>query len=253
MNLLLKIILASLFGGLFALIGGVVLLFRTRWVRNFAVHLTSFAVGVLLAVVFFDLLPEALEKAGEGFNQVLLMALVGILSLFLLERLVYKYHPHHHEDTAEHHHPVPVLLTIGDTIHNFIDGVLIAITFLTAPALGVFATFAVFAHELPQEISDFSVMLNHGWGRAKVLWTNIVSSLASLAGAVLAFFSRAVIEPFLPQLLGLVSGIFLYIAMADLMADISSENHRDKTWHVISLLLLGVASIWALGILVAEH
>ncbi len=253
MSLLAKIILASLFGGILALIGGIALLFRTTWVRKFAVHFTSFAVGVLLAAAFLDLLPEGLALAGEHFQPVLLMALAGILGMFLLEQLVYKFHPHHHEDTPEHHHPVPVMLMLGDTTHNFIDGVLIAITFLTDPALGVLATLAVFAHELPQEISDFSVMLNHGWGRARVLWMNIISSLASLAGALVAFSARAFIEPFLPQMLGLTGGIFLYIAMADLMADISTEKFRDKTWHVILLVCLGVLSIWILGTLFVEN
>src|SRR3989338_1453711 len=148
--LLLKIITASLFCGLLALVGGVALLFRVDWVRRFAVHLTSFAVGVMLSAAFLDLLPEALEAADGGFSSVLVATLAGVVGFFFLERLIFKFHPHHHGDSEDHHHPLPIMLTIGDTVHNFIDGVLIAISFLIEPTLGILATFAVAAHEVPQ-------------------------------------------------------------------------------------------------------
>ena len=249
MPVLAKILIASAVGGLFALAGGVILLFRAGWVRRFALHFTSYAVGVLLAAAFLDLLPEALEFAEEP-RAVLAAALAGIVLFFILERLIFKFHPHHHGESGDHHHALPALLMAGDTAHNFIDGVLIAISFLTDPGLGVLATFAVLAHELPQEISDFSIMLKHGWSHARVLWGNVLSSLASVAGALLAFAGRSYLEPVLPQLLGFTAGIFIYIAASDLMADISEEEFRDKTWHVIVLLALGIATIWALGTLI---
>lgn len=245
MSLLLKIFLASFISGVLSLIGGIALLFKAHWVRRFSIHFTSFAVGALLATAFLDLLPEA--------NGEFIYVLLGILGIFVLERLVLKFHPHHHEDTAEHHHPVPTLLMIGDTIHNFIDGILIAISFLTDPSLGVLATFAVAAHELPQEISDFSVMLNHGWARKKVLFANLFSSLASVAGALLGFAIRGILEPWLPQLLALTAGIFIYIAIADLMPDISGKSPRDKFSHVLILLILGVIAVWGLGALIEAH
>ncbi|HLC44563.1 MAG: hypothetical protein A2722_04075 [Candidatus Doudnabacteria bacterium RIFCSPHIGHO2_01_FULL_50_11] len=251
MPLLAKILLASAFSGLLGLAGGVLLLVRPKWTRGLSVHFTSFAVGVLLGVVFLDLLPEALEMDKAEPTSILLAALVAIIGFFFLERTLLTFHPHHHEDTSEHHHPVPSLLVIGDTLHNFIDGILIAISFLIQPALGILSTFAVLAHEIPQEMSDFSIMVNHGWARRRVLWANIFSALASLVGAALGFYFRETLEPILPQLLGFTAGVFLYISAADLMADISVEKFRDKTSHVFALVILGVASIWILGHLLA--
>ena len=244
MPLLLKILIATVVSGLFSLAGGIALLGRAKWINQFSVHFVSFAVGVLLATSFLDLLPEGVEFAAEGAEKVFLSALVGIIAFFTLERLILKFHPHHHVDEdASHHHPVPLLLSIGDTFHNFIDGILVAVSFLANPALGVVTAFSVAAHEIPQEISDFSVMLNHGWGRRKVLWANIFSSLASVAGGVLAYLFRDAIYPVLPQLLGATAGIFLYIATADLIPEISSKEHWDKTSHVLGLVILGAVSV----------
>lgn len=255
MPLLLKIIIASLAGGLFSLVGGVVLLARADWVRKFSVHFVSFAVGALLAAAFLDLLPEALEFGQEaGFLQpqaLFSFTLFGLLGFFVLERVIFKFHPHHHESLGEpdahHHHPAPTMLLIGDTVHNFIDGALIAVTFLADPAIGVLTTIAVAAHEIPQEIGDFSVMLSHGWSRKKVLWANVSSSLMSVVGALLAFGLKDLIVPFLPQALALTAGIFIYIAGSDLIPDIAHESNRDKLSHILLLLLLGIFAVGILG------
>lgn len=261
MPLLLKIIIASLAGGLFSLVGGIVLLARAEWVRKFSVHFVSFAVGALLAAAFLDLLPEALElgeEAGLQEPQALFgFTLIGLLGFFVLERVIFKFHPHHHESLAEpeahHHHPAPTLLLIGDTVHNFIDGALIAVTFLADPALGILTTIAVAAHEIPQEIGDFSVMLTHGWSKKKVLWVNVFSSLASVLGAILAFGLREAVVPFLPQSLALTAGIFIYIAGSDLIPDISHESNRDKLSHILVLLLLGIFAVGILGVFLEGH
>lgn len=262
MPILTKIIIASLVGGLFSLVGGVAILSRPSWVRKFTIHFISFAIGALLATALLDLLPEALEFADEAGlpepHSIFIFVLAGFLGFFILEKLIFKFHPHHHEHLEEegaehHHHPVATLLLIGDTAHNFIDGVLIAITFLAEPALGVLTTVAVAAHEIPQEIGDFSVMLAHGWSRAKVLWANIGSSLMSLAGAILAFFARDFLGPVLPQLLALTAGVFIYIAAVDLIPDVSHERSRDKLSHILILLLLGILAVGFLGFYLEGH
>src|SRR3989338_1552357 len=247
MPLLLWIILGCLISGLLSLAGGIGLLFSASWVRRFSVHFVSFAVGALLATAFLDLLPEALEL-GTGMTENLLMAaLAGMVGFFVLESLILKFHPHHHIDDEElHHHATPNLLMIGDTFHNFIDGGVITSAFLTSIPLGIVTSLAVAAHELPQEISDFSVMLHHGWGRMKVLWINIFSSLSNIAGAVIAFFARDYIEPRLPYLLAITAGIFIYIAAADLIPEISHEHRRDKASHVFVLLVLGILAVGVL-------
>lgn len=261
MPLFAKIIIGSLVGGLFSLIGGLVLLRNVTWVKKFSVHFISFAVGAMLAAALLDLLPEALEFAEDAGmaepHALFRFVLLGLLGFFVLERVILKFHPHHHEhidhDEAEQHHPAPTLLLIGDTIHNFIDGALIAITFIANPALGVLTTIAVAAHEIPQEIGDFSVMLSHGWAKRKVLWANIISSLASVVGATLAFLAQDLIAPVLPQALALTAGIFIYIAGSDLIPDIAHEKNRDKLSHVIALLLLGVIAVGGLGMYLEGH
>jgi len=152
MPLLVKIILASLIGGLFSLVGGFALLARASWVKRFSIHLVSFAIGALLATAFLDLLPESLELAEEGGlidpRALFVYALFGVVLFFVLERLIIHFHPHHHEDTEEHHHPTPTLLLFGDTVHNFIDGGVIAASFIADPSLGVLATAAVVERDL---------------------------------------------------------------------------------------------------------
>ena len=264
MSILTKIIFASLISGLLGLTGGIVLLFKHNWVRKFSLHLISFAVGVLLATAILDLLPEAVELA-EGMEthaeDLFIGLLVGIVGFFSMERMIFKFHPHHHGDVDDlaltgqsaHHHPAPTMLLIGDTIHNFIDGVLIAITFIANPGLGILTAVAVAAHELPQEFSDFSVMLSHGWSRRRVLWANILSALASVVGAISAFVLRDLIIPFLPQLLSFTAGIFIYIAIADLIPEVTHESLRDKTLHVFALVFLGILSVLVLGFYLEAH
>lgn len=253
MPLLAKILIASLIGGLLSLFGGIALLARASWVRKFSLHFVSFAAGAILSAGLLDLLPEALEFAklsGGDTTVVFVSVLAGILAFFILEQILYRFHPHHHEDAGagEHNHATPQLLLIGDTIHNFIDGILIAVTFLANPSLGVLTTVAVAVHEIPQEIGDFSVMLTHGWSRRKVLWSNVVSSLASLLGAVLAFSAQNLLVPHLPALLALAAGIFIYIAVADLIPDLSHGIGRDKPSHVLAMLLLGIFTVGILGV-----
>lgn len=247
MTLLLWILAGTIFSGLLSLAGGVTLLFKTKWISKFSTHLVSFAVGALLATAFLDLLPEAFELRQGRLEGLLVVVLAGIVGFFFLESLILKFHPHHHGDEEQfHHHATPNLLLAGDTFHNFIDGIVVASAFLTSIPLGIVTALAVAAHELPQEIGDFSVMLHHGWARAKVLWVNIASSLSNVFGGVLTFFARDLLEPRLPELLALTGGIFIYIAASDLIPEISLHHRRDKTSHIMLLLLLGV---FAVGIL----
>jgi len=244
MPILLKIILASFLSGVLSLVGGVALLARVEWVRRFSLHLVSFAVGTLFATAFLDLLPEAVKLRGESGGQVFLAALGGIFVFFSLERLILQFHPHHHgEVVGEHHHPAPLLLQIGDTFHNFIDGVAVAVAFLVNPGLGVLTAVAVAAHELPQELSDFSVLLHHGWSRAKVLTVNLLSSFASILGAILAYSFRANLESILPELLGFTAGVFIYIAGSDLIPEVSAKAPREKSTHSILLVFLGIVCV----------
>lgn len=249
MPLLAKIILFTFVAGVVSLVGGMALLARRKFVARFTVHFISFAAGAMLATAFLDLLPEAFAEEGASIEKLFLFVLAGMLTFFILERILLLHHQHHHDETGEHRHPAPILMQVADTVHNFIDGVVVAAAFLADPSLGVITALAVGSHELPQEIGDFSVMLAHGYRTKTVLLVNIGSSLAALFGAVIAYLSRSVIEPYLPELLALAGGHFIYIAAADLIPELSLKSPRDKTSHVVALLFVGIAIVWGLKIL----
>lgn len=254
MSVLAYIVLFSLLSGTLSLVGGLALLAKPEWVRRFSVHFVSYAAGVLLATAFLDLLPEAFELTAAEPESILLAALGGFILLFLVERIVTRFHAHpaHGDHGAAHLHPhggktTPALLLIGDTMHNFIDGAVVAASFLVSIPLGIVTAVAVAAHELPQEIGDFSVMLARGWSRARVIWANLVSSLANLVGALAVFLAQSYVEPTLPLMLAFTAGIFLYIAASDLIPEVTSHTQSDKPSHVAVLLLLGIASVWVFG------
>ena len=241
------IIIFSVLSGVFSLAGGVALLGREDWVRRFAVHFVSFAAGTLLAGAFLDLLPEALSLNKMRIEILLGFVLGGVVLFFIVERVIYKFHGHYYEDSPGHVHATPLLLTFGDAIHNFIDGVIIASAFLVSIRLGVVTALAVAAHELPQEISDFSIMLHHGWSKGKVLWTNFGVSLTNILGAIMTYAARDILEPALPAILAITAGIFIYIATADLFPELSPKTSLDKTSHILALLFLGIASVVAIS------
>ena len=233
--------------GALSMIGGVVLLGSARLVKRFSVHIVSFAAGALLAGAFLDLLPEAVEMFEGEVDTIFWFVLGSIVFFFLFERAFNLYHHHHHEDDEGHTHATPLMLLAGDAIHNFVDGVAVAAAVLVSPTLGIVTALAVAAHELPQEISDFSIMLHHGWAKAKVFWSNLLVSLTAVIGGVLVFYFHDLTEPYLPLFLAVTAGIFIYIASTDLMPEVSSETARDKAFHVIVLLLAGILAVWLAG------
>ena len=147
---------------------------------------------------------------------------------------------------ADHTETLPTLLVLGDTIHNFLDGVVIAVAYVANPALGLTTTLAVAAHELPQEIGDFSVLLNQGWSRTKVLMVNVLQSLATIPGAFLGFAAGTAL-PSPPELFGAAGGIFLYLGASDLIPEL---HHRAGHKHVLRVVVPFVASIVLVTILV---
>lgn len=255
MSLLPQIILYTALSGVLSLIGGIILLGKANLFRKFSIHLVSFTAGALLALSFLDLLPESLElfgKTGGHVDEILIVSLVGFLVFFFIERLIIHFHSHQHEHDEAHDHPTPVLMLVGDAFHNFIDGVAIAVSFIADPSLGLVTALGVAAHELPQEIGDFSVMLHHGWSKSSALWANVLVSLTSIIGAVIAYSARGIIEPYLPHILALTAGSFIYIASADLVPEIDKKTRKDKASHITLLLLAGVLVVYLLGKLVGH-
>ncbi len=247
MNLLAYILAFNLLGSLISLTGGFILLGKPKLFAKISHFVTAFAAGALLATALFDLLPEAIEE-GESvqiaMGTVFLYVLFGIIFFFLLERLLHWFHHHGMEEHAIQGKPIVPLLIIGDTIHNFIDGVAIAATFMISIPLGIVTTFAVGAHEIPQEIGDFGVMLNHGVKRSRVLLINILSACASFIGALLAFYFGGQIEGLAAFFLAVSAGFFLYIALSDLIPEIHHQNKRRFALAETVSLLLGVGTIY---------
>lgn len=245
MSTLTYILLATFIGSIGALIGGLILLAREKFAVKISHFLASFAAGILLGAAFFDLLPEAVHEGEEMGIDIFPWTLAGIVVFFLIERIIHWFHHHEniHEHNKESKSTLPLII-ISDTLHNFIDGIVIAATFMTNPALGVATTIAVFAHEIPQEIGDFGLMLHKGLARRKIILVNILSAALAIAGAVITYLLGNVLEGQIPALLALTAGFFIYIALSDLMPEIHYEKKRRAAAIKGILLLLGIIVIW---------
>lgn len=242
------IIFFTLLGSIGSLIGGLLLLSRKKQAESLVHVLVSFAAGALLGTAFFELLPEAVEHAEEiGIEPpIFLFVLAGILLFYLLDRGIHWFYHHRNgkKKHDSHARPTVPLVIVSDSVHNFIDGVAIAITFMVNPALGVVTTLAVAAHEIPQEIGDFAVLLHEGLSRKKVILINIVSGLLSVVGALLAFAIGEQVEAILPYALAITAGFFLYISLTNLIPEIHHEEKQGYAFMETVMLLLGVLLIY---------
>ncbi|MBI2654108.1 ZIP family metal transporter [Candidatus Woesearchaeota archaeon] len=241
--ILLQIIIAVTIVSLVSLIG-IFLFLKQKILNKILFFLVSFAAGTFLGVAFLDLLPEALEG---GFKESIpLFILLGILSFFVLEKFLY-WHHHHVGQEHEEVHAFTYLNIVGDAIHNFLDGVVIAISFLNSTALGIVATIAVIAHEIPQEIGDFAVMLYGGFSRAKALVYNFLTALTAVAGALLTYFYSNTVENSSTYIIAFTVGAFTYIASTDLIPEIQKEKNLSKSLAQFALMVLGIFIIWFVG------
>lgn len=256
MDLIGWIIIFSLLGGVLSVLAAAVFLFLPVGLRERLLpHSVSFAIGALLGAAFLALIPHTIS--GEQpieVHDLGLTILVGVLVFFLLEKMVLWRHCHHehcdvHAPDADHdhnHNAAGNLILLGDGLHNFVDGVLIAAAFMTDIHVGVVTSLAVAAHEIPQEVGDFAIMLNSGFSRAKALMFNIIASLATVVGAVIAWFSLADLNHLLPYVLAIAASSFIYIAVADLIPGLHKRTQLHMTVQQISLIALGVLVIyWA--------
>jgi zinc and cadmium transporter len=243
MTTYLQLIFLSLAGGVFSLIGGILLLTRRKLADKLAQYATPFAAGALLAAVFLDLLKDGLEEA--SVDTVLMATLIGMVLFFFAERFLHWFHHHNTHEHAEDFDPTTKpLIIVGDTIHNAMDGVAIAAAFLISPVTGVITTIAVAAHEIPQEIGDFGLLLAKGMRRRNVILVNVLSALATTVFAVVTFaLGDADILP-IGFLLGLSAGFLLYIAASDIIPDIHEQTPKHKLFEWRALLLLaGVLTV----------
>lgn len=256
MSVLLWIVAASVVGGVLSVLCAALFALNARahWVNA----LVSYAIGALLGAVFLDILPEAIKLTT---NPAVLSGtvLVGILLFFTLEKLLLWRHCHH--DHCEVHEPhVPkeshlhgrsgTMIMVGDTFHNFVDGIIIAAAFLTDVQLGIVTALAIIAHEIPQEVGDFMILLHSGYSRAQALTLNLISSLATLVGGVLAYFALQSMQGAVPTLLALAAASMIYVAVADLIPGLHQRTRLRDTLEQVLLIVAGVSSIFLVNLVV---
>ena len=218
--------------------------------------LVSFAIGALLGAVFLEILPHAIASAGS-LQAIFATVLGGILGFFVLEKLVLWRHCHIEDCEAHDHHADPsdhgrsgLMIIIGDAFHNFVDGMLIAAAFLQSTDLGVVTAAAIIAHEIPQEIGDFVILLHSGYSKTAALALNLLSSLAMLVGALLAYFTLQAAQEWIGAVLALAAASMIYVAVADLIPGLHRRPELIATAQQAALIALGVGLIWLVGDLV---
>ena len=243
------IIFFSLIGGVFSLIGGALLLSKKKSAEVLAKYATPFAAGALLAAVFLDLLADGVEVARP--ETVMWAALIGIAIFFYLERFLRWFHHHHEHKNEKLDHRIG-LIVVGDTLHNALDGVAIASSFLISVPTGIVTTIAVAAHEIPQEIGDFGLLLSRGVSRKRVLLINIMSALSTLVMALITFAIGSEERLPLGVLIGLSAGFLLYIAMSDLIPSIHESAHKKKLFDLRPVLFVIGIAVVALSIQLAH-
>ena len=236
------VVLSSILG----LAGGVLLLFNKRMAYKFSRYMISFSAGALIGVAFLDLLPEAIAET--GFEVAPIFALAGIISFFVVEIILW----HHHHPQSKETHTLSSLVIIGDTLHNFIDGAILAATFLISIPVGIATFIAVILHEIPQEVGDFSVLLYAKMKRSKIILYNLLSALVSVLGAAIAYFALQQISSLIYFLVAFAAGTFIYISLVDLVPLTRKEKEFRKSLINLLLLLLGIFVMWVVGYTFAE-
>ncbi len=230
---------------LISFLGALTLGMKQERLQGALFYLISFSAGALLGDVFIHILPEIL--AGEQALQNSVYVLLGILLFFILERVLLWHHSHssHNEEV----HAMVHLTIVGDALHNFLDGVAIAASFLVSVPVGIATTTAIVFHEIPQEIGQFAILVHGGWSRAKALFYNFISALMAVLGAllVLLFSSRFDGAPAL--LLGVSAASFLYVAMSDVIPELHKETRLGKFFFQLLSMLAGIAVMGAILLL----
>ena len=257
MTTLTWIISATLLGGVLSVIVAAALALRAK--ASQIPVLISYAVGALLGAVFIELLPEAFERA-DSAQSMAGTILAGILIFFVLEKLVLWRHCHV-EQCEAHDPPVPVIhshhghdhgrsglmIVIGDTFHNFVDGILVAAAFLANTELGIVTALAIIAHEIPQEVGDFLILLHSGYTKRAAFALNMLSSAAMVLGGVIAYYALQTMEQWVAPLLGLAAASMLYVSVADLIPGLHRRPELRATAQQVVLIGLGIGTIWLVG------
>ena len=283
-SVLLWIVIFSLIGGVLSVAGAALVALHARIAA--IPMLISYAIGAMLGAVFLEILPEAI-KIASNVQHMTATVLFGILLFFTLEKLVIwrhchgdhcevhaihteeecpETHPHttkykpvsakqplmnlhaaNHHAHAHDHGRSGMMVMIGDTFHNFVDGILIASAFMVDVKVGIVTAIAIIAHEIPQEVGDFLILLHSGYSKKQAFIFNLVSSFATVVGGAIAYFALSHVQGWIPTILGLAASSMLYVAVADLIPSLHKRTELHATISQLVLIACGVASIWLTG------
>lgn len=244
MSTLAYIVAATLVGGLLSVAAAAVFALRAR--ESDVPMLVSFAIGTLLAAALLEILPHALETAARP-ELVTGTLLGGILAFFILEKLLLWRHAHEGHGHAEGR--VALMVIVGDSFHNLVDGVIIAGAFIADFELGVVTSLAIIAHEVPQEVGDFLVLLHSGYSKRQAFFYNLVSSAAMLVGGTAAYFALQGLREWIAPLLGIAAASMLYVSIADLIPGLHKRVEPRAAATQVALILAGIATVWGVGAL----
>lgn len=241
MSILIWIILATLAVSLISLVGAVTLVMKEHVLKKITIPLVALSAGALLGGAFLHLIPESMTEIGVVHNA-MLWVLGGFLLFLILEQFI---HWHHcHRMPSEHKQPVTYLILISDAVHNFIDGIAIAAAFLINVPLGITTTLAVAAHEIPQELGDFGILIHGGWPKQKALLFNFLSGLTSVLGGIFVWVLAGEIS--ITYLVPFAAGNFIYIAASDLIPEFKGCASIRKNLFNFGFFVLGLALMYAL-------
>jgi zinc and cadmium transporter len=247
--ILISILLATTIAGVFSITAAAV--FSFALLSKMVERMVSLSVGIMLSTSLLHALPEAFESQASA-RSLFATLLGGLLAFFLLEKLAILRHSHHHEHDGHHHHhghdkheagKAGWMILVGDGMHNFTDGILIAAAFLADPELGLVTGLAIIAHEIPQEIGDFIVLLNAGFSRTRAYVYNLLCSLLAIAGGLLGYYTLDRASSLIPYVLVFASSGFIYIALSDLMPQMQRRATLRETVPQVLLIAAGVAIV----------
>jgi len=245
--ILLWILLATVIMGLLSLVGIITFILKKDFVDRILILLVGFSAGALIGGAFINILPEAISEFPSPYTSFYI--LIGFVCFFVLER--YLHWRHCHDDTCKVH-AFTYLNLVGDGLHNFIDGLVIAVAFLANPGLGLMTTLAIVCHEIPHELGNFCVLVYGGFSRKKALIMNFIFSLTAIAGGLIGYFMGGLIHNLPVFLLPFTAGGFIYVAASDLIPEIHNQpDIRRANWSFLTFML-GIGIIW-LGSVLLHH
>jgi len=219
-----------------SLVGVIALGFSTDKLKKIILFLVSFSAGALLGDVFIHLLPEVIEEAGWSI-QVALSCLGGIIFGFVTEKFIHRNHCHM-PITKTHVHPFAMMNLVGDAVHNFIDGLIIAGSYLVSIPVGIATTLAVLLHEVPQEIGDFGVLIHGGFSKKRAIFVNFLTALTAILGVIIALVLHKYVGNITSFLIPFAAGSFIYIAGSDLIPELHKQNKsRQIAGQLLGILL----------------